>query len=61
VKICSDGEALRIEPVEWWEMIDWNEMKNAYEVLPEEIKHKIEEQGLAPAKEKDNASMTRHS
>jgi hypothetical protein len=36
-------------------------MKVAYEVLPEEIKHKIEEQGLAPAKEKDKASMKQYS
>ena len=44
-----------VERVEWWEMIDWNEMRDAYEVLPEEVKRKIEERGLAPAK-KSNAS-----
>ncbi len=50
VKIRVGEGSLMVEKVEWWEMIDWNEMRDAYEVLPEEVKRKIEERGLAPTK-----------
>jgi len=33
---------------EWWELHDWNEMKTAYQALPDEIKQKIKENDLAP-------------
>jgi len=33
---------------EWWEMLDWNVMKDSYELLPEEVKTKIKENSLAP-------------
>jgi len=57
VKIQINEGSLRIERVEWWEMIDWNEMRDAYEVLPEELKRKIEKQGLAPIKKEVTARM----
>ena len=37
-----------IEKVEWWRMLNWDNMPEAYEKLPEEIKEKIREAGLAP-------------
>ncbi|MCD6263195.1 hypothetical protein J7L60_02130 [Candidatus Bathyarchaeota archaeon] len=48
VKIEIGNDSLRIERPEWWEMLDWNELREAYETLPEEIKRKIAERGLAP-------------
>lgn len=33
---------------EWWEMLDWNEMKRAWKILPEETKELIRNAGLAP-------------
>jgi len=57
VKIRVGEGSLTVERVEWWEMIDWNEMRDAYEVLPEEVKRKIEKQGLAPAEKEVTARM----
>jgi len=57
VKIQINEGSLRIERVEWWEMIDWNEMRDAYKVLPEEVKRKIEKQGLIPVKKEVTARM----
>lgn len=34
--------------VQWWEMLDWNQMKNAWILLPEETKDKVREAELAP-------------
>ncbi len=48
VKIEIGKDSILVEKPEWWEMIDWNEMPEAYERLPEEIKRKIREKGLAP-------------
>ena len=33
---------------EWWQLLDWNMMKNTWKILPKEIKNKIREAGLAP-------------
>jgi predicted nuclease with TOPRIM domain len=52
-----DGELVKIEvgnPVitltkpTWFEMLNWNEMKDTYELLPEQIKEEIKNKGLAP-------------
>lgn len=48
VKIEIGNDSLIIEKPEWWEMLNWNEMRSAFKVLPNEIKQKILEQGLAP-------------
>lgn len=34
---------------EWWEMLDWNEMRLVYKTLPEEVKRNIMEAGRGPA------------
>jgi len=47
VKIEIGNKSLILEKPEWWEMLDWNEMRNAYNALPDEIKTKIAERGLA--------------
>jgi len=36
----------RFPGVEWWEMLNWEEMKDTYENLPQNIKEKIRERGL---------------
>jgi len=46
VKIQIGNDSLIINQPEWWEMLDWNEMKEAYQLLPEEIKNRIAERGL---------------
>lgn len=49
---CEFGDGNRIlnemVQVEWWEMLNWNNMKNAWILLPEETKIKVREAGLAP-------------
>ena len=34
--------------VEWWEMLNWNNMKNAWILASDEIKDKVRGAGLAP-------------
>jgi len=46
VKVEIRGNSLLLTKPDWWEMIDWDEMPEAYERLPEEIKRKIREKGL---------------
>ena len=48
VKIEMDEGGLRISRPEWWELLDWNEMREAYSILPREMREKIAEKGLAP-------------
>lgn len=48
VKIEIGNDSLRISRPTWWEMLDWNEMREAYKVLPEDVKRMITERGLAP-------------
>ena len=48
VKIEIGNDSILVEKPEWWEIIDWDEMPEAYERLPEDIKRKIREKGLAP-------------
>lgn len=42
-----EGKMVLSKP-EWWEMLDWDEMPQVWKTLPEEIKTKIREAGLAP-------------
>jgi hypothetical protein len=53
----KDGDIVRIEVTnpgltltrpEWWEIIDWNQMRDAYRQLPEEIRAQIQAKGAAP-------------
>lgn len=37
---------------EWWEMLDWNEMKRVWKTLPEETKKIIRTAGLGPKEDK---------
>ena len=48
VKIEIKDRQITLSSPEWWELLDWNEMKNAYNALPEETKQKIREKNLAP-------------
>jgi hypothetical protein len=56
----EDDEILKVEILdsklvlskpEWWEMLDWDEMPQVWRTLPEEIKSKVREAGLAPKKD----------
>lgn len=38
------------ENVLWWEMLDWNQMRRAYNVLPKDTKELIRVKDLAPEK-----------
>ena len=44
-----DGRLVLSRP-EWWEMLDWDQMPQVWRTLPEEIKAKVREAGLAPKK-----------
>ena len=46
IEISNPG-VLLIKP-EWWEMLDWDNMKNAFAQLPDDIKEKIRLKGLGP-------------
>jgi len=48
VKIEIQNNQIILKNPEWWELLDWNEMKTAYQALPDEIKQKIKENDLAP-------------
>ena len=48
LKITIQKDQLIIEKPEWWEMIDWNQMPQAWITLPQEIKQKITQAGQAP-------------
>jgi len=45
-----DGKLALSKP-EWWEMLDWDEMPQVWKTLPEEIKSKVWEAGIAPKKD----------
>ena len=46
VKIEAGNDGLQVRPVEWWEMLDWKTMPEAFEKLPAEIKEKVKQAGL---------------
>ena len=46
VKIEVGNPSIRLTRPEWWEMLDWNEMKDTFRLLPAEVKAEIEKQGL---------------
>lgn len=44
----SGEELVQGDEVEWWQMLDWKEMKDTYDKLPEDIKSVIVDAGLCP-------------
>lgn len=46
VKIEIGNDSLHFERVEWWEMLDWKSMPDAFQKLPEDIQAQIKEAGL---------------
>jgi len=48
VKIVIDNPTVILIRPEWWEMLDWDSMKDAFERLPEDIQEKIRQKGLQP-------------
>jgi len=48
LKVTIGDGSLCLESVEWWEMLDWKSMPEAYQKLPEEIQTKIRQTNLAP-------------
>lgn len=46
VKIQIGNDSLHLEPVEWWEMLDWSSMADAFEKLPPDVQAKIREADL---------------
>ena len=46
VKIQIGNDSLSLERVEWWEMLDWGSMPDAFEKLPPDVQAKIREAGL---------------
>jgi len=49
IEIKIGNDSLTLEKPEWWEMLDWTTMKEAFQKLPSEIQGKIIEAGLAPS------------
>lgn len=48
---AEEDESSKLQ-VEWWRILDWNEMKRMWKTLPEETKNLIREAGLAPRDDK---------
>ena len=48
VKIEIGNDSLKISRPVWWEMLDWDEMRDAYTRLPDDVKREIEARGIAP-------------
>jgi len=46
VKIEIGNPVLTISKPIWWEMLDWNEMKDTFNILPEATKEEIKKRGL---------------
>lgn len=46
VKINIGNASLGLKAVEWWEMLDWKTMPDAYAKLPDEVKEKIKQAEL---------------
>lgn len=44
----SGEELVQGDEVEWWQMLDWKEMKDTFDKLPEDIKSVITDAGLCP-------------
>ena len=42
IKITIEKDTVVLSHPQWWELLDWNEMRDAYESLPQEIKDKIQ-------------------
>jgi len=49
VKIEIGNDSIIVERPKWWEMLNWSQLRDAYEMLPEDLKRKIAEKGLAPS------------
>jgi len=48
LKSLEDAEHVEDEKVEWWTMLDWTELREAFDQLDEELQEKIREAGLCP-------------
>jgi hypothetical protein len=48
VKIEVSNPGLTLTRPEWWEIIDWNQMRDTYRQLPEDIRAQIQAKGQAP-------------
>ncbi len=46
VKIEVGNPSITLTRPEWWEMLDWHELKDTFQLLPPEVKEKIRNQGL---------------
>ena len=57
VKIEMRKNSLTISRPEWWELLNWSEMREAYVRLPAEIRANIAERGLAPSSDDATAEM----
>ena len=49
VKIELSNPGVMLIKPEWWEMLDWGRMTNAFSQLPDDIKEKIQQKGLGPS------------
>jgi len=46
VKIEISNPVIRISKPVWWEMLNWNEMRDTFELLPDATKDEIRKRGL---------------
>ena len=45
-KIEVNDSSIKLTRPEWWEMLDWNELRDTYRLLPSEVRDKIRQRGL---------------
>jgi len=48
IKIMIGNDSLKLEKPEWWEMLDWKNLEDVYNKVPEDVREKIRQAGLAP-------------
>ena len=53
-------KANEMAELEWWEMLDWNQMENTWKMLSDEFKDKIRRAGLAPQGEREGSQPAGH-
>ncbi len=46
IKIEIGNPSLTISKPQWWEMLNWNEMRETFDLLPDETKAEIRNHGL---------------
>jgi len=48
LRIDKQHKKMEVSIPQWWELLDWSKMPDAFEKLPHDVKKRIVESGAAP-------------